>query len=68
MIDTLITLLIYLIVLGLIWWAVETIIGVLPLPPPIKTVVHVILIVVLCLIIISLLLSLIPGHHVTLLR
>ena len=63
MIDTLITLVIYLVVLGLIWWAVTTILGVIPLPEPIRTVVNVILIVVLCLIVITLLLGLLPGHH-----
>lgn len=63
MIDGLITLLIYLVILGLIWWAVTTILAVIPLPEPIRTVVNVVLIVILCLIVISLLLNLIPGTH-----
>lgn len=60
MISALISVLIYLIIAGLIWWAVSTIINVIPLPEPIKTVVNVILIVVLCLIVIYALLPLIP--------
>ena len=63
MIDILISVVIYLVIAGLIWWAVTTILGVIPLPEPIKTVVNVIMIVVLCLIVITALLPLIPGHH-----
>lgn len=58
MIETLISVIIYLIIAGLIWWAVSTVIGVIPLPEPIKTVINVILIVVLCLIVIYALLPL----------
>jgi hypothetical protein len=32
MIDALISVVIYLVIAGLIWWAVTTILGVLPLP------------------------------------
>jgi hypothetical protein len=69
MIETLISVVIYLIIAGLIWWAVTTILGVIPLPEPIKTVVNVIMIVILCLIVIFALLPLIPGGgHVRLLH
>ncbi len=61
MIETLISVVIYLVIAGLIWWAVSTIIGVLTLPEPIKTVVNVILIVILCLIVIM---ALLPLAHV----
>jgi hypothetical protein len=61
MIGTLISIILYLIIAGLIWWAVKTIIGVIPLPEPIKTVINVLLIVVICLICIYALLPLIPG-------
>lgn len=63
MIETLISVVIYLLIAGLIWWAVTTILGVIPLPEPIKTVVNVIMIVILCLIVIYALLPLIPGGH-----
>lgn len=59
MIETLISVIILLVIVGLIWWAVNAIIVVLPLPEPIKTVVNVVLILVLCLIVIYTLLPLI---------
>lgn len=68
MIEILISIIIYLIIAGLIWWAVTTILGIIPMPEPIKTVVRVLMIVVLCLIVIYALLPLIPGGHVRALR
>ncbi len=66
MIETLISLIIYLVVVGLIWWAVTTVLGVIPLPEPIKTVVRVLLIVLLCLIVLYAVLPLV--NHVPRLR
>lgn len=60
MIDTLISLIVLLIICGVVWWAVTTILGVLPLPEPIKTVINVLMIVVLCLIVIY---ALVPLIH-----
>lgn len=68
MIETLITVILYLIVAGLIWWAVSTIIAVIPIPEPIKTVVNVLMIVVLVLIVIYALLPLIPHGPIHLPR
>jgi hypothetical protein len=61
MIETLISIVVYLIIAGLIWWAVTTILGVIPLPEPIKTVVNVLLIVILCLVLIY---ALLPLVHI----
>ena len=65
MIGALISLVVYLIIAGLIYWAVTTILGVVPLPEPIRTVINVVMIVILVLIVIYALLSLIgvvtPG-------
>jgi hypothetical protein len=66
MIETLISVVIYLIIAGLIWWAVTTILGVIPLPEPIRTVVNVIMIVVLVLILIYALMPLL--HNIPLPR
>ena len=60
MVSVLISVVIYLIIAGLIWWAVSTIVNVIPLPEPIKTVVNVVMIVILCLIVIYALLPLLP--------
>lgn len=69
MIETLISLVVYLVIVGLIWLAVTTILGVVPLPEPIKTVVNVLLIVILCFIVIYALMGLLPaGGHVRLFR
>lgn len=64
MIETLISIVIYLIIAGLIWWAITTVLGVLPIPEPIRTVINVIMVVVLCLIVIYALLPLLhlPMH------
>lgn len=61
MVELLIQVVIYLIIAGLIWWAVTAILAVLPVPEPIKTVVNVLLIVVLCLIVIYALLPLLHA-------
>lgn len=61
MVAALINLVVVLLIVGLIWWAVERILPLLPLPEPIGTVVRVILIVVLCIVVIYALLGLVPG-------
>lgn len=43
---SIISLLVGLVVIGLIWWLIETYV---PLPPPIKTVIRVVLVLLLCL-------------------
>lgn len=66
MIETLISIIIYLIVAGVIYWAVTMILGIIPLPEPIKQVINVLLIVVLVLIIVFALLPL--ASHIPALR
>lgn len=61
MIGALISLVVYLIIAGIIWWAVTTIVGVLPLPDPIKKVINVLMVVILCLILVFALLELLPA-------
>jgi hypothetical protein len=68
MIEALISVIIYLIVVGLIWWAVTTIIGVIPLAEPIKTIIRVLLIVLLCFIVLYAVLPLLPHGHLALPR
>ncbi len=60
MIETLIAIVVYLVIASLLWWAVKTIVNVVPIPDPIKTVVNVILTVILCLIVLYALMGLIP--------
>lgn len=61
MIEPLISLVIYLIIAGLIYWAVTQIIAVVPLPEPIRTVINVVMVVILVLIVVYALLGLV-GH------
>lgn len=63
MVEALISIIVYLIIAGLLWWAATTILGVMPIPEPIKTVIRVLLIVVLCLIVIY---ALLPLLHMPL--
>ena len=58
MISSLITLIIYLIIVGVIYWAVTTILGIIPLPAPIAQVIRVLLIVILVLVVVYALLGL----------
>ena len=56
--DIIINLIVYLVVFGLIWWAVSL----LPLPGPIAQIVRVLFIILLILIILSAV-GIIPGHY-----
>ncbi len=68
MIETLIALVVYLVIAGLLWWAVKTIVNVVPMPDPIKTVVNVILTVIICLIVLYALMGLLPHVKMPQLR
>jgi len=61
MASSLISLLIAILVCGLLYWAVTTILGVLPIPEPFMTVVKVILIVIVCLWLIQILTGFLPA-------
>lgn len=61
MISALISLVVYLIIVGVIYWAVTQILGLIPLPAPIAQVIRVVMIVILVLIVVYALLGLI-GH------
>lgn len=61
MISTLIMLIVYLIIAGIVWWAAREIIAIIPMDERIKRVVNVLLIVLIALIILYALTPLI-GH------
>lgn len=64
MIESLIYLVIYIVVLGLVCWLLLYIVEQLPLPAPFGQVARVVIIVVACLILILLLLQLVGGVRV----
>jgi len=59
MIGALINLLVYLLILGILWFAVDYAIKNLPVADPLARIVRIVLVVIFCLIIIGLLLSMI---------
>lgn len=61
MIPALITLIVYLLIVGLLWWLVIYVIDTIPIPDPPARVIKIALMVLLVLIIISLILNLF-GH------
>ena len=65
MIDLLIQLVIYLVVAGLIWYLVTVVLGMLPIPEPIKQIINVVMLIILVLIVLYALLPLLHlgGAH-----
>lgn len=66
MIGTLIGLILLVIVMGVLWWAVQQLLPLIPLAEPFRTIVRVLLMVILVLIVIYVLLALLDagGIHV----
>ncbi len=52
MIGTLISIIITLIVLGVVWWAVQQLLPLLPLPEPFRRIIYVLMIVILVLVVV----------------
>jgi hypothetical protein len=61
MIGTLIGVIITLIILGVVWWAIEQLLPLIPLPAPFAQIIRVLLIVILVLIVIYVILTLLGG-------
>lgn len=70
MIGTLISIIFTLIILGVAWWALQRLLGLIPLPEPFRTIIYVLgvlIMVVIVLWIIATLLGMV-GVHVPILR
>ena len=65
MIGTLIGIIITLIVVGVIWWAIQQLLPLIPLPEPFRRIIYVLLMVVLVLIVLFVIIQLL-GTIVTL--
>ena len=61
MITTLIYVVITLIVVGIIWWAVQQLLPLIPLPEPIQRIIYVLLTVILVLIVLYVIVMLLGG-------
>jgi hypothetical protein len=71
MIGTLISIVITLIIVGVIWWAIQQLLPLLPLPEPFRKIIYVLLIVILVFIVLWVILTLlgaVGGVHVPLWR
>jgi hypothetical protein len=66
LIGTLIGLIVLLIILGVVWWAINQLLPLIPLPEPFARIVHVLLVVILVLIVLWAILALlgVAGVHV----
>ena len=65
MIGTLIGIIILLIVVGVIWWAIQQLLPLIPLPEPFARIIHVLLILILVLVVLYVILMLL-GQVVSL--
>lgn len=61
MIGTLIGIIVLLIVVGVIYWAVEQLLPLIPLPDPFRTIIRVLMIVLLVFIVLYVILQLLSG-------
>lgn len=61
MIPTLLQLVFVLLIAGVLWWALQQLLPLIPLPDPIRTVVYVLLVVIFALVLIYLLMGLADG-------
>ena len=71
MIGTLISIVFTLIIVGVIWWAIQQLLPLLPLPEPFRKIIYVLLIVILVFIVLWVILTLlgaVGGVHVPLWR
>jgi hypothetical protein len=70
MIGTLIGIIVLLIILGVVWWAIQQLLPMIPLPEPFRQIIYVLMVLVLVLVVIWVILILLAaaGVHVPLLH
>jgi hypothetical protein len=61
MIGALISIIVTLIIVGVIWWAVQQLLPMIPLPEPFRKIIYVLMIVILVLIVVWVILTLLGG-------
>ena len=64
MIGTLIGIIVLLIVIGVIWWAIQQLLPLIPLPEPFARIIYVLMVVVLVLIVLYVILTLLGAAGV----
>ncbi len=58
MIGTLISIIFVLIILGVIWWAIQQLLPLIPLPDPFRTIIYVLMVVIMVLVVLWIIASL----------
>lgn len=61
MIGTIIGIIIVLIVVGVIWWGIQQLLPLIPLPEPFRRIIHVLMILILVLIVLWVIIQLLSG-------
>ena len=64
MIGALIGVIVTLIIVGILWWAIQQLLPLIPLPEPIARIVYVLMVVILVLIVLWVILTLLSGAGV----
>lgn len=66
MIGTLIGIIFALIILGVLWWAIQTLMGLIPIAEPFKTIIYVLCVIVMVLVVLWIIATLlgVAGIHV----
>ncbi len=65
MIGTLITIIFAVIILGVVWWAIQTLMPLIPMAEPFKTIVHVLMVIILVLIVLWVIWQLVVASGIT---
>jgi len=61
MIGTLIGIIITLIIVGVLWWAIQQLLPLIPLPEPFRRIIYVLMVVILVLIVLYVIIALLGG-------
>lgn len=61
MVGTLIGVIILLIIVGVIWWAIQQLLPLIPLPEPFRRIIYVLMVVILVLIVLYVIVALLSG-------
>lgn len=65
MLGVIIGLLVAMLILGVVWWAIQQLLPLIPLPPPFATIVHVLLVVIIALIVIYFLIAMLGAAGIS---
>lgn len=65
MLGVIIGLLVAMLILGVVWWAIQQLLPLIPLPPSFATIVHVLLVVIIALIVIYFLIAMLGAAGIS---